>query len=151
MSRRKSKNAEKTIVIRMCKKHRISILILSALLIICMLAAMIYMISLSEFGLRTGLVLCTVTIAPFLLLPLYFTTWQITFCEEGIQKRLFWINQKIHAWTQIKEVRSAWLTSEQSRIISILFQDGKPIRFRMDCENAEKAKRLILSHRSIIE
>lgn len=152
MSKQKSAKAtHKSVVIKMCKSHRISILILSAFLIICMLVAIIYMISLSEFGFGTSLLLCTAAIIPFLPLPLYYATWQITFNKSGIHKHLFWINQKSRAWTQVKEVRSAWLTSEKSHIVSIIFKDGKTIRFRMDCENAEKARKLILSHCSIVQ
>lgn len=152
MPKQKSKStAKKTVVVKMCNSHCIMILILSAFLSICMLAAMIYMISSSEFGPGIDLLLLAISTIPFLPLPLYYATWQITFDADGIQQRLFWINQKRHAWTQVTEVRSAWLISERNFGISIKFKDGKTIRFRMDCENAEKARKLILSHRSIVE
>lgn len=145
------RTTKKTVVVKMCKTHRISLSILSAFLIVCMLASMIYLISLAEFESGIELFLCVAAIVPFLPLPLYYATWQIIFNADGIQRRVFLINQKFRTWSQIKEVRSTWSTSEGNHIISIKFKDGKTFRFRMDCENAEKARKCILSHRSIIE
>lgn len=143
--------AKKTIVIKMRKAHRILTLTTFSFLFLFMLAAMIYVIISSEF--EIGIILMLLAIPTFLFLPfpLYCATWQITFDADGIQKRLFWLNQKRHAWTQVKEVRSAWLISERSYGINIIFKDKKTIHFRMDCENVEAAKKLILSHCSITE
>ena len=152
MPKHKSKSPMKrTMVIKMCKAHRIAVLIMFSLLYLFMLAAMIYLVASSKFGF--GIILMLLTIPTLLFLPflLYYATWQITFDADGIQKRLFWLNQKRYAWTQVKEVRSAWLISERSYGISIIFKDKKAVRFRMDCENAEAAKKLILSHCSITE
>ena len=152
MSKRKAaRTIRKTVVIKMNKTHRVSVFILSAFLIVCMLASMIYLISLAEFGLGIELLLCVAAIVPFLPLPLYYATWQIIFNADGIQKQLFLINQEFRTWSQIKEVHSTWLTSKSNHIISIKFKNGKTIRFRMDCENAEKARKCILSLCSIIE
>ena len=135
---------KKTIVIKMRKGHRILVITMFSLLYLFMFVAIFYVI---------GTILMLLAIPTFLFLPflLYYATWQITFDADGIQKRLFWLNQKRYAWTQVKEVRSAWLISERSYGISILFKDKKAVRFRMDCENAEAAKKLILSHCSITE
>ena len=152
MPKQKSKSTVKRIVvIKMCKAHRVAVLVIFISLFLFMLAAMIYVIASSKF--EIGIILMLLAIPTFLFLPfpLYYATWQITFDADGIQKRLFWLNQKRYAWTQVKEVRSAWLISERSYGISILFKDKKAVRFRMDCENAEAAKKLILSHCSITE
>ena len=152
MSRHKTTNtAKKTIVIKMRKAHRIFVLTTFSLLFLFMLAAMIYVITSSKF--EIGIILMLLTIPTFLFLPfpVYYATWQITFDADGIQKRLFGINHKKHEWTQVKDVRSAWLISERSYCISIIFKNRKAIHFRMDCENAEAAKKLILSHCSITE
>lgn len=143
--------AKKTIVIKMCKAHRILVLTMFSLLFLFMLAAIIYVITSSKF--EIGIILMLLAIPTFLFLPfpLYYATWQITFDADGIQKRLFGINCKKRPWTQVKEVRSAWLISERSYGISMIFKDRKAIHFRMDCENAEDAKKLILSHCSITE
>ena len=135
----------------MRKAHRILVLTMFSLLFLFMLAAMIYVITSSAF--EIGIILMLLAIPTFLFLPfpLYYATWQIMFDAYGIQKRLFGINHKKYAWTQVKEVRSAWLISERSNGISIIFKDKKAIRFRMDCDNAEQAKKLILSHCSINE
>ena len=116
-----------------------------------MLAAMVYLFTLSELEFGISLMLLSIPTFLFLPLPLYYATWQITFDADGIQKQLLGINCKKRPWTQVKEVRSAWLISERSNGISIIFRDKKAIRFRMDCENAEAARKLILSHCSITE
>ena len=152
MPKQKSKSTlKKNVVIKMRKAHRIAVLVMFSLLFLFMLAAVIYEITSSK--LEIGIILMLLSIPTFLFLPfpLYYATWQITFDADGIQKQLFGIKGKKHAWTQVKEVRSAWLISERSYGISIIFQDRKAIHFRMDCENAEEAKKLILSHCSITE
>ena len=152
MSRHKTTNiAKKTIVIKMRKAHRIFVLTTFSLLFLSMLAAMIYVITSSKFEIGIILMLFAIPTFLFLPFPVYYATWQITFDADGIQKRLFGINHKKHEWTQVKEVRSAWLVSERSYGISIIFKNRKAIHFRMDCENAEAAKKLILSHCSITE
>ena len=152
MPKQRSKSSmKKTVVIKMRKTHRIAVLIMFSLLYLFMLAAMIYLVALSEFGFGIILMLLAIPTFLFLPFPLYYTTWQITFDADGIKKRLFGINHKKYAWTQVKEVRSEWLISERNYVISIVFKDRKSIHFRMDCENAEAAKKLILSHCSITE
>ena len=152
MPKQKSKSTVKRIVvIKMCKAHRVAVLVMFISLFLFMLAAMIYVIASSKF--EIGIILMLLAIPTFLFLPfpLYYATWQIVFNADGIQKRLFGVNCKKHPWTQVKEVRSAWLISERNYGISIIFKNRKTIHFRMDCENAEAAKKLILSHCSITE
>ena len=150
----KAKNAstiKKPVVIKMRKAHRILALTTFSLLFLSMLAAMFYTITSSNFEIEIAIMLLVIPAILFLPLPLYYATWQITFDVGGIQKRFLGINCKKHLWTEVKEVRSAWLISERSYGISITFKDRKAIHFRMDCENAEAAKKLILSHCSITE
>ena len=152
MPKQKSKSTVKRIVvIKMCKAHRVTVLVMFISLFLFMLAAMIYVIASSKF--EIGIILMLLAIPTFLFLPfpLYYATWQIKFDADGIQKHLFGIKCKKYAWTQVKEVRSAWLISERKYGIIIVFKDRKAIHFRMDCENAEAAKKLILSHCSITE
>ena len=152
MARPKAASAsKKTVVIKMRKAHRILVITMFSFLYLCMLSAMIHLIALSEFGIGIILMLLSIPTFLFLPLPLYYATWQITLDADGIQKRFFGIKCKKHAWTKVKEVRSSWLISERSNGISIIFKDKKAIRFRMDCENAEAARKLILSHCSITE
>ena len=152
MPKHKSKSPMKrTMVIKMRKAHRIAVLIMFSLLHLFMLAAMIYLVASSEFGFGIILMLLTIPTFLFLPFPLYYATWQITFDADGLQKRILGINHKKHTWTQVEEVRSAWLISERNYGIIIVFKDRKAIHFRMDCENAEAAKKLILSHCSITE
>ena len=142
---------KKTIVIKMRKAHRIFVLTTFSLLFLFMLAAMIYVITSSKFEIGIILMLFAIPTFLFLPFPVYYATWQITFDADGIQKRLLGINCKKRPWTQVKEVRSAWLVYERSYGISIIFKNRKATHFRMDCENAEAAKKLILSHCSITE
>lgn len=146
-----TRNANKSIVIKMRKAHRILIIAMFSILFLSMLAAMIYVVTLTMFEIETILLLLTIPAFLFLPLPLYYATWQITFDAHGIQKRLWGIHSKKYVWAQVKEVRSAWLISERGNGISIIFKDNKTIRFRMDCDNAKQAKQLILSHCSINE
>ena len=152
MSKHKTTStAKKTIVIKMRKAHRIFVLTIFSLLFLFVFVAMILLILLGDYEIGIILLIIAVPTILFLPCPLYYATWQITFDADGIKKRLFGINHKKYAWTQVKEVRSAWLISERSYGIIIVFKDRKAIHFRMDCENAEAAKKLILSHCSITE
>ena len=152
MPKQKStRTAKKTVIIKMSKAHRILVLTMFSMLFLGMLAAVIYLIASSEFGFGIILMLLAIPIFLFLPFPLYYATWQITFDAGGIQRHVLGISGKKRPWTQVKEVRSAWLISERSSGVSILFKDGKAIHFRMDCENAEAAKKLILSHCSMTE
>lgn len=152
MSKQKSENTvKKTVVIKMRKAHRVAVLVMFGLLFLFMLAAMIHVITSSEFEMRIILLLLSIPTLLFLPFPIYYATWQIKFDADGIQKQLFGIKCKKRVWTQVQEVRSAWLISERSYGISIVFKDRKAIHFRMDCENADAAKKMILSHCSITE
>ena len=152
MPKQKSKSTvKKIVVIKMRKAHRIAVLVMFSLLFLFMLAAMIYVITSSKFEIGIILMLLVIPTLQFLPFPLYYATWQIKFDADGIQKQLFGIKCKKHIWMQVTEVRSAWLISERNYGISIVFKDGNAIHFRMDCENAEAAKKLILSHCSITE
>lgn len=141
---------KKAVVVQMNKSHRIGVLVVSSLLIVGVLASMIAMASMAEMELWLKTLLCIAPIIPLLILPLYYASWQIVLNINGIQKKLFWINMGSHSWAQVKEVRSTFSYTEQE-IISIHFKDGKTVRFRMTCENADKARKLILSHHSINE
>lgn len=139
---------KKAVVVQMNKSHRIGVLVVSSLLTVGVLASMIAMASMAEMELWLKTLLCIAPIIPLLILPLYYASWQIVLNINGIQKKLFWINMGSHSWAQVKEVRSTFSYTEQE-IISIHFKDGKTVRFRMTCENADKARKLILTHCSI--
>lgn len=141
---------KKAVVVQINKSQRIGVIVISTLLIVGALVSMSVLVSLAEMELWMEILLCAAPVAPMMILPLYYASWQITFNANGIHKRLFWINAGSHSWAQVKEVRSAFSCTEQE-VISILFKDGKTLRFRMICENADTAKKLILSHSSIID
>ena len=150
MSKTSSKHA-KPIVVKMRKAHRVFVITAFSVLFLSMLAAMIYIIASSAMEAGIAIMLLAVPVFLFLPLPLHYATWQITLDAGGIQKFLLGIPCKKRPWTQVKEVRSTWLISERSNGIRIIFKDGRSTSFRMDCENAEAAKKRILSHCSITE
>ena len=145
------RSVKKPIVIKMRKAHRVLVLAMFGLLFLCMLVAMIYVMTSTGFHMGIVMILFAIPTFLFLPFPLYYATWKIKFDANGIQKHFLGKNGKKYPWSQVKEVRSAWLISERSNGISIIFRDGKAIHFRMDCENAEAAKKLILLHCSITE
>lgn len=139
---------KKQIVVRRCKAHRIGIWAFSAVFTFALLAYVIFMANLAGLPPVTAVMYCIIPVALLMPLSLYYASWQITFDANGIHERLFWFNAGSHSWAQVKEVRSTFSHTEQE-VISIQFKDGKTLRFRMICENAEKARKLILSHHSI--
>ena len=138
----------KKITVKKNGVHRIGIWIFSVLFIVVAIWLICLLGKLADLNLGMTIALCLIPVPVFLIMPLYYQTWQITFDTKGIRKRLFWISSS-HSWVQVKEVRSAWYQSEKGSVISITFTDGKILRFRKDCENADKAIRLIQSHCSI--
>lgn len=140
----------KQVIVRMNKSHHIGVITISMLLIVGALASMIVLVSLAEMEPWMEILLCAAPVVPMMILPLYYASWQITFNANGIHKRLFWINAGSHSWAQVKEVRSTFSYTEQE-VISILFKGGKTLHFRMICENADKARKMILTHSSIMD
>lgn len=141
--------AQKIAAIKMRKAHRILVITMFSLLFLSMLAAMIYVVALSVLEIGTALMLLIIPAFLFLPMPLYYATWQVTLDATGIQQRLFGIRLKKRLWTQVKEVHSEWLISQRCNGIRIIFNDKKTVCFRMDCDHAEQAKRILLSHCSI--
>lgn len=136
------------VIVRINKSHRIGVIVISALLIVGVLVSMTMLVSFAEMELWAKILLCIAPVILMLIIPLYYASWQITFDVSGIHKRLFWIKMGSHSWAQVSEVRASYSHTEQE-VISIIFKDGKTVRFRMICENADKARKLLLSHHSI--
>lgn len=156
MFRRRSSNMahngtgqRKQMVVRMNQTHRIGVITLSSLLIVGAFVSMIVLVSFAEMELWAKILLCIAPVIPMLIFLLYYASWQITFDSKGIHKQLFWIAMGSHSWAQVREVRASYSHTEQE-VLCIYFKDGKTVRFRMICENADKARKLILTHNSII-
>lgn len=140
---------KKQIVVRKRKNHRIGIWVFYVAFIIVLLGYVIFIADLAELEPGVSITYFTVPVIMLMPLPLHYVSWQITLNANGIYKRLFWITMGSHSWTQVMEVRTTFSYTEQE-VISILFKDGKTLRFRMICENADKARKMILTHSSII-
>lgn len=90
-----------------------------------------------------GAMLFGMVTVPMAAMLLYYERWSVTFSREGIRwKGMF------RPWSQVERVRESWSATEQ-RVLSIRFRDGKTLRFRMEEENAEQARKMICRHCSI--
>ena len=86
MPQKKSKStAKKTVVIKMCKAHRILVLTIFSLLFLFVFVAMILLILLGDYEIGIILLIIAVPTILFLPCPLYYATWQITFDADGIK------------------------------------------------------------------
>ncbi|MBE6933185.1 MAG: hypothetical protein E7464_07395 [Ruminococcaceae bacterium] len=80
---------------------------------------------------------------------IYYETWQITFSDKGIVKKVFFTKGKSFSYTQLLKVTKAFYQSEGSNCIRMHFKNGKTLQFRMDDEGAYKAEKELLKHCSI--
>lgn len=80
---------------------------------------------------------------------MYMTTWKIRFSTDGIEKTAFRRLGRKYAWHEVRDVICRWSTAEGGTFIRITFVSGDPVKFRLDDENGEKAKKYILSHHTI--
>jgi len=79
---------------------------------------------------------------------LYYETWKISFDSDGVRKKVFGVSVKAYSYHQINDVISKSSYTEK-RIVRITFIDNRSIRFRLEDENAENARKRILSYHSI--
>jgi hypothetical protein len=90
-----------------------------------------------------GLLLFAIVTVPTGLMLLHFERWSVTFSQKGIEwKRYF------HPWSHVERVWESHSATEL-RVISIRFRDGQVLRFRMEEDNAEQARKWIIRHCSI--
>lgn len=81
-------------------------------------------------------------------LTLWHITWRVTLDEQGVRKEVFGRTTRSYAWTQVQGVERFKPTGELSYIY-VLFKDGKKLSFRIDWENALKAKVFLQSRFSV--
>ena len=84
-------------------------------------------------------------------LVLYTVTWKLCFEANGITNFVFGFRVKIHGYHEIRDAVCRYSSSDSAMIIRIVFADGKSVKFRMDDENAQKARKHLISHHSIRE
>ena len=95
------------------------------------------------------LILCLPAITVSLGMLLYGESWRVCFDANGVQKSVFGIAGKHHCYNEIKDVISRCSVSEHGVILRIIFNDGGAVKFRMQDENGEKARKYILSRHTI--
>ncbi|MBQ7099840.1 MAG: hypothetical protein IJO05_08995 [Oscillospiraceae bacterium] len=95
------------------------------------------------------LLLCLPAIAVSMGVLLYDESWRVCFDANGVQKAVFGIAGKHHCYNEIKDVVSRCSVSEHGVILRIIFNDGGAVKFRMQDENGEKARKYILSRHTI--
>ena len=91
----------------------------------------------------TGAALFLLMTAPMAVLLFFHERWSVTFSRDGI----LW-KGRLRPWTQVERVRESHSATDR-QVISLHFRDGKTLRFRMEEENAEQARKMICCHFSI--
>lgn len=134
----------KSIVVKKRNSHRATL----RLFTVVFLLIPILLVFCFKQSIWAMLLLCLPIIVGMLLILLYYETWEIFIDSKGVRKKLFGIPGKTYSYHQIKDVISRWSNTEQE-IIRITFTDNKTIMFRSKDENADKARKQILSYHSI--
>lgn len=124
-----------TVTVKKCKSHRIFICIFSGV----MLAVITVLV------LRLHMAVAMLFYIPLLAfvvpVTLYYTTWQLRFGKNKIEKKVFFRKTKSYSYGQLQEVVKGYYSSENNHCIRMHFSDGKTLQFRLDDENAAKAEK----------
>ena len=134
---------KQTARIRKRKSHRILILAVWLFTFIFMTSNVIYMRDPKVFLIFIP-ILILIT-----LLGIYYCTWQLYLDQKYIVKRLFFREVKRYSYTQIQKAVKEHFVSEQQTCVIVYFVDGKSIHFRMDCDGAIQAVKILSKHRTI--
>ena len=134
----------KSIIVKKCNSHRIAVrfftivfLLVPAILSLCFKQTVWIM-----------MLLCSPVAVGMILMLLYYETWKISFDSDGVRKMVFGVSGKAYSYHQIKDVISRLSYTEQG-IVRITFIDNRSIKFRLEDENADKARKRMLSYHSI--
>lgn len=92
--------------------------------------------------------LCIPVAVPVIVLMVYYETWQISLTADTIQKKCMFFHVESFSYTQITDA-AYFYSHTEDWYVQISFQDRRVLRFRMICDNAEKAAAIIQKHRSI--
>ena len=137
----------KTIVVMKNRSHRIFALIMG---VATALAPVIISV---VTRITMGMMFLCLAPAFMIVYPLvlYTVTWKLCFDSKGITDSFFGFRGKVHGYQEIRDAVCRYSSSDSAMIIRIVFADGKSVKFRMDDENAQKARKHLLSHHSIRE
>ena len=131
------------IVVKKKKSHRMG---LRFLMLLNCLAFFLLLWRSGDFP--SGLMMFGLSQLPMIGMLLYFETWSIIFCKNGIQKMCCGRLQS-YAWTDVIEISSCRSATEGPYIL-IRFRHGKQLRFRIEDENGVQAVGVIMKHTSIV-
>ena len=137
----------KTIVVKKKRSQRLFALIMGvATALVPVITSVIAQISIE-------IMLLYFTPAFMIIYPLvlYTVTWKLCFDANGIINSVLGFRGKIHGYQEIQDAVCRYSSSDSALIVRIVFADGKSVKFRMDDENAQKARKYLLSHHSIRE
>ena len=134
----------KSIIVKKCNSHRIAVRFFT---IVCLLVPAILSLCFKQ-TVWIMMLLCSPVTAWMILMLLYYETWKISFDSDGVRKKVFGVPGKAYSYHQIKDVISRLSYTEQG-IVRITFIDNRSIKFRLEDENADKARKRILSYHSI--
>lgn len=89
---------------------------------------------------------------PWILLSLcvllYYETWKICFFADRIQTSVFIFHSRNYSYNSIIDAVKSYSFTDRS-YVTIIFNNGCRIRFRLEDQNANKAVRKIQSHHSL--
>ena len=137
----------KTIVVKKKRSQRLFALIMGvATALVPVITSLITRISM-------GMMLLCFAPAFLIVFPLVWhtLTWKLCFEANGITNFVLGFRVKIHGYQEIQDAICRYSSSDSALIVRIVFADGKSVKFRMDDENAQKARKYLLSHHSIRE
>ncbi|MBP3538645.1 MAG: hypothetical protein J6J62_02250 [Oscillospiraceae bacterium] len=132
------------VTVKKNKAHRAGlwfflVLVVCAAVAVCLLWAPFV----QAFLLFVPIILCVFFMA------LYYEVWQLSFSQKEISlKRLFFM-MRTYSYAQISDAYTTYSVSLRGEHICLTFSDGKRIVFLLNDENADKAKRILMSHHSL--
>lgn len=132
---------EKNVIVRKCKAERYCFRVLVSALVLVIL-----------FSFCQGLYLLLVILVPmvliFSLILAYMESWQIVFSGSGIQKKCFFRTMRHYSYADMTDAQASY-SYTMHEYVTLTFCDSKCIRFRLKDENAAKALKRILAHKSV--
>ena len=137
----------KRIVVMKNRSHRVFALIVGVAM------ALVPVITSAVTQITMGMMFLCLALAFMIVYPLvlYTMTWKLCFDPNGITRSVFGFRDKVHGYQEIRDAVCRYSSSDSAMIIRIVFADGKSVKFRMEDENAQKARKYLLSHHSIRE
>ena len=133
------------VVVMKKRSHRVFALIMGV--------AMVLMPIFISIAARISVEMMLLCVAPVFVIasPMiwYTLTWKLCFDSKGITNTVFGFRGKTHGYQEIRDAVCRYSSSDSAMIVRIVFDDAKSVKFRTDDENAQKARKYLLSRHSI--